>query len=109
MHRHRKPSAVACPVTSATVRADAQGAAFNDLVQFCQTSAWPFARFETRLIVLMAVLGQGLIRLFLTARRERSDLQPFLAQSRYRFGDEQAERTLKTVHGEVTDRRAYLL
>jgi hypothetical protein len=108
MQSHRKQSSAACPATSETVRADAK-AAFDELVQFCQTCALPFARFETRLMILMAVLGQCLIRLFLTARRERLDLRPFLKDSRYRPGDGHAERTLKTVYGEVTYRRQYLL
>ena len=57
----------------------------------------------------MAVLGGCLIRLFLTARHERLDLQPFLHDGKYRPGDHYAERTLKTFYGEVTYGRQYLM
>lgn len=97
-----------CPVTSASVRAEAK-AAFDDAVRFCETCASPFALFETQLFVLMACLGRCLIRLFLTARHERLDLQPHLQDGKYRPGDDYAERTLKTFYGEVTYGRHYLM
>ena len=56
----------------------------------------------------MALLGCCLIRLFLTARHRRLDVQPFLTDGKYRPGDPYAERTLKTVYGEVTYGRHYL-
>ena len=62
-----KQSTPACPVTLEAVRADVT-AAYDDLVLFCETCASPFAVFERKLFVLMAVLGVRLIRLFLTAR-----------------------------------------
>src|SRR5271157_750843 len=65
--------------------------------------------FEKDLLVRLAVLGACLIRLFLTARYERLDLQPFLEDGKYRPGDDYAERTLKTVYGEVTYGRHYLM
>jgi hypothetical protein len=104
----RKQSAPACPVTSASVRADAK-VAFDDLVQFCLTCEETFWLFEKQLLVRIAVLGACLIRLFLTARGERLDLQPFLEDGKHRSGDNYAERTLKTVYGQVTYGRAYLL
>lgn len=102
-----KPAASACPVTSVTL----QEAAFtlcDDLVQFCRTSELPFGKFEKELLVRVAVLGCCLIRLFLTVRHERLDVQPFLDEGPYRPGDPYAERTLKTVYGEVTYGRQYL-
>ncbi len=104
---HKQPSA-SRPVTVKSVRVDAQ-VAFADLIEFCQTSDLPFWRFEKQLFVLIAVLGRCLIRLFLTARQERLDLQPFLQDGRYRRGNDYAERTLKTTYGEVTYGRHYLI
>jgi hypothetical protein len=54
-------------------------------------------------------LGACLIRLFLTARYERLDLEPFLEDGKYRPGDEYAERTLKTFYGKVKYGRHYLM
>jgi hypothetical protein len=106
MKIQRKPSSISCPVTSASVRADAK-VAFDDLVRFCETCEHPFGMFEKELFVRLAVLGACLIRLFLTARHERLDVQPFLADGQYRPGAAYAERTLKTVYGEVTYGRHY--
>lgn len=106
MKIQRKQSRPECPPTSAAVRADGKSA-FDALVEVCQTSDLPFWEFEKQLLVGMAVLGACLIRLFLTARHERLDLQPFLKEDQYRLGDEYAERTLKTVYGPVTYGRHY--
>jgi len=57
----------------------------------------------------MAVLGRLLIRLFLTARHERFDIQTYLKDGKYRPGDSYAERTLKTAYGAVTYGRHYLM
>jgi hypothetical protein len=84
-------------------------ATFEGLTQFCETCTSPFWRFEKNLLVRMAVLGTCLIRLFLTARHERLQVQPFLEDGRYRLGDNYAERTLKTAYGEVTYGRQYLM
>jgi hypothetical protein len=104
----RKQSSAACPATCSSVRADAK-TAFDDLVQFCQTCDQPFWQFEKELLLRVAVLGACLIRLFLSARYERLQLQPFLDDGKYRPGDDYAERTLKTVYGEVTYGRHYLM
>lgn len=56
----------------------------------------------------MAVLGCCLVRLFLSARYERLDVQPFLQDGKYRAGHPYAERTLKTFYVEVTYGRQYL-
>ncbi len=108
MKVQRKESLASCPATSASVHADAK-AAFDDLVRFCVACDSTFWQFEKQLLVRIAVLGVCLIRLFLTARYERLDLQPFLQEGTYRPGDDYAERTLKTVYGEVTYGRHYLM
>lgn len=108
MRSQGNPSAKNCPVTSASVGADAK-VAFDDLVCFCETCATPFWMFEKDLLVRIAVLGACLMRLFLTARYERLDLQPFLKDGMHRPGDAYAERSLKTVYGDVTYGRHYLM
>lgn len=108
MKRQSKPRTPTCPVTVETVRLRAQ-TILDELLQFCQTSELPFARFEKELLVRVAVLACCLLRLFLTARHLRLDVQPFLANGKYRLGDAYAERTLKTFYGEVTYGRQYLL
>jgi Uncharacterised protein family (UPF0236) len=107
MRSQRNQAANDCPVTRASVAAEAQ-AAFDKLMAYCQTCASPFWLFEKELLVRIAVLGCCLIRLFLTARHERLDVQPYLEDGVYRPGDEYAERTLKTYYGEVTYGRQYL-
>src|SRR5580693_8058073 len=108
MNRQSKPSTPVRPVTVETVRQQAQ-AILEGLLQFCQASEMPFALFEKELLVRIAVLGCCLLRLFLTARHQRLDVQPFLANGKYRPGDDYAERTLKTVYGEVSYGRQYLM
>ena len=103
-----KQSASQCPSTLETVRADAK-AAFDGLVQFCETCESPFACFEKLFMVHLAVLGCCLIRLFLMARYTRLDLHPYLKDGEYRPGDAFAERILKTPYGEVTYGRQYLM
>lgn len=102
-----KSCPVVRPVTSVSVHADAQST-FDALTQFCQTSEEPFWEFEKQLLVRIAVLGACLLRLFLTARHERLDVQPFVKDGKYRAGDNYAERTLKTACGEVTYGRQYV-
>src|SRR5947209_5010638 len=107
MRSQRNQAANDCPVTQASVAAEAK-AAFDKLVAYCQTCESPFWRFEKELLVRIAVLGCCLIRLFLTARHERLDVQPYLEDGAHRLGDAYAERTLKTCYGEVTYGRQYL-
>ena len=76
---------------------------------FVKPATHRFGVFEKELFVRIAVLGCCLIRLFLTARYQRLDLQPFLKDGKYRPGDDYAERTLKTFYGEVTYGRHYLM
>jgi len=108
MNVQRKQSSVDCPATCESVRAAAR-AVFDELVRFCETCDTPFWKFEKALLVRIAVLGACLIRLFLTARQQRFDWQPFLEDGKYRRGDDYAERTLKTVYGEVAYGRQYLM
>jgi hypothetical protein len=90
------------------VRSQAQ-AIFDDIVDFCMTADFCFWRFEQALPIRLAVLGCCLVRLFLTVRYHRLDLQPFLDNDKYRPGDDYAVRTLKTRYGEVTYGRHYLI
>lgn len=96
------------PCTAASARAEAQ-AAFDQVRDFCETSDDTFGRFEKQLFVLMAALGVCLIRLFLSARRERFDVQPLLEDGTYRLSDAHARRTLKTAYGEVSYDRPYVI
>jgi hypothetical protein len=107
MKSQDKESTTDCPATPDTVHADAK-AAFDAVVAFCLTCESPFAVFEKELLIRIAVLGVCLIRLFLTARHARLEVQPFVKDGTYRPGDPYAERTLKTVYGEVTYGRQYL-
>jgi hypothetical protein len=107
MNGQLKPTATPCPVTSASVRQAAEQV-FAGLLRFCESCESPFALFEKELLVRIAALGVHLIRLFLTARHERLDLQPFLDDQDYRAGEPYAVRTLKTVYGAVKYGRQYL-
>jgi hypothetical protein len=104
-----KPKLAACdrPVKSESVLADAQ-AIFDRVASFCRTCDSPFWMFEKELLIRIAVLGCCLIRLFLTARHERLDVQPFLKDGRFRPGEDYAKRSLKTVYGKVSYGRQYL-
>ena len=108
MNVQSKPLPAACPGSLEAARRAAR-VAFDDLSEFCQASEQAFWQFEKRLLVLMAVLGASLIRLFLTARHERLDIEAFLRDGRYRAGNRFSERRLKTVCGEVTYGRQYLV
>jgi hypothetical protein len=110
MNSHDKPAVSDCPEVSEIsklVLADVQKT-HDDLVKFCLTYEYRFGKFESELLVQLAVLGCCLTRLFLSARHERLDVQPFLEDGKYRAGHAYAERTLKTKYGEVTYGRQYL-
>ncbi len=81
----------------------------ESLVDWCRSCADRFARFEDGLWTRVMRLACVLVRLFLAARRERSDLRPHLADGRYRLGDPDAQRQLQTRFGEVTYARRYLI
>jgi hypothetical protein len=104
---HKQPVA-ACPVTVASLQEEARQA-FAHLLRFCQDDDGSLWQFEQQLFVLIAVLGRVLIGLFLAARHQRLDLEPYLEDRVYRRGDPFAERTLKTAYGEVTYGRAQLI
>jgi hypothetical protein len=82
---------------------------FEQMLTVCQQREYPFFQFEKCLFALMAVLGRLLVRLYLTARHERLNLEPYLQDGQYRQGDPYAERTLKTAYGEVKYGRAQLI
>jgi hypothetical protein len=107
MKYHAKPGTGNSPVTSESVLADAQ-ATFGRVATFCRTCDSPFWMYEKELLIHMAVLGCCLIRLFLTARHERLDVQPFLKDGRFRRGEDYAKRSLKTIYGKVAYGRQYL-
>jgi hypothetical protein len=107
MKNKGKPATGDSPVTSESVSAAAMNVA-DDLVQFCQTAPVPFGQFEQALAMRLAVLGCCLTQLFLTARHDQLDIQPFLEDGRYRPGDDYAERVLKTRFGKVAYGRQYL-
>jgi Uncharacterised protein family (UPF0236) len=107
MKDNRKPTAGNCPATSDSLSDSVLNAA-DDLIQFCQRAEAAFGQFEQDLATRLAVLGCCLTQLFLTARHERLDVQPFLEDGRFRPCDDYAERTLKTRFGKVTYGRRYL-
>jgi hypothetical protein len=65
--------------------------------------------FEQSLWSKIALLYRLFVALFLAVRHERLDVQPHLADERYRLKDRFAPRTIKTFCGLVAYGRAYLL
>ena len=108
MENYPTQPAASCPVTS-EVLCNMARQRLEQMLGVCQHKEYPFAQFEKCLFALMAVLGRLLVRLYLTARHERLDLEPYLQDGRYRRGDAFAERTLKTAYGEVKYGRAHLI
>lgn len=108
MQSQNKQPTSSCPVTVDDASAEA-GVRFDELIAYCRTSKDSFRRSEKQLFVLMAALGVTLIRLFLNARRQHLEVEPFLETGRYRLGDKNAKRTLKTAYGAVTYARPYLV
>jgi hypothetical protein len=80
----------------------------EQILTFCQQREYPFAQFEKCLFALLAVLGRLFVRLYLTARHERLDIEPYLHDGEYRRGETYVERTLKTAWGAIRYGRAYL-
>lgn len=107
MNSQRSPSTRPCPPARDALLGDAR-ASFEDLLRWCLSCDSPFAAFEMELLVRLAAVARCLVRLFLAARHERLDLQPFLADGSHRPGDPRAVRSLKTFHGEVSYARQYL-
>jgi hypothetical protein len=105
---HHKPAAAPCPVTAERLVAEARQR-FEQLLNFCLQREYAFAQFEKCLFALLALLGRLLMRLYLTARHERLNLDPYLQDGQYRRGAAYAERTLKTAYGEVKYGRAHLI
>ena len=108
MKVHDKQASSSCPVTLDNVRDDAR-AAFDQALNFCETSELTFWRFEKQFVTVMATIGVALIRLFLTACYHRLDIRPFLEDDKFRPGEDYAGRKLKTAYGEVTYGRHYFI
>lgn len=105
MENQHKPCKGLCPEAGK----ESARQAFQDLLNFCERSEFTFWEFERQLFVLMAALGRALVRLFLTMRHQRLDLEPHLRDRTYRLGQPYAERTLKTAYGPVAYGRAHLI
>ncbi len=108
MENYPIPPSPPCPVTADLLAAEARQR-FEQVLHLCLHRDYPFAKFEKCLFALLAVLGRLLTRLYLTARHERLDLEPYLRDGQYRRGETYAERTLKTAHGEVGYGRTQLI
>jgi len=108
MNDQPTPRTEPCPPTTETVAADARQTLERALA-FCLQSQCSFRGFERHLFTLLAALGCLLLRLFLTARHHRLDLQDYLQDGKYRLADAYAERTLKTALGPVRYGRAQLV
>jgi hypothetical protein len=108
VENHPNRPSLPCPVTTDLLVAEARQR-FEQVLHFCLHREYSFAKFEKCLFALLAVLGRLLTRLYLTARHERLDLEPYLRDGQYRQGEAYAERTLKTAHGEVLYGRAQLI
>jgi hypothetical protein len=81
---------------------------FEKVLSFCQQSELTFWKFEQCLFALLAIVGRLLVRLYLTSRHNRLDLEPYLKDGVYRLDEDYAERTVKTAWGEVGYGRAQL-
>jgi hypothetical protein len=103
-----KPPSAPCPVTADQLAAEARQR-LEQILAFCRQREYAFAKFEKCLFALLAVLGRLLVRLYLTARHERLDLEPYLQDGQYRRGDAAAQRTVKTAYGAVHYGRAQLI
>lgn len=79
------------------------------IIDFCRSCPDRFAAFEDGLWTRLMRLACLLVRLFLAARCERSDLGPHLADGTYRLGEPDARRQLHTRFGVVRYARAYLI
>lgn len=105
-----KVSGTECPVAVADIEAQTRRQ-FEEVIAFCKegSRAATFFAFEQALCKLMAALGRLLIALFLATRHRELDLQPWLADQRYRLHPDDKERELKTVYGPVRYWRAYVI
>jgi hypothetical protein len=103
-----KQPTLLCPATSEQLAQQARQR-FEQILAVCWQRELTFARFEKGLAVLLALLATLLVRLYLAARHERLDLDPYLQDDQYRRGDPATPRTLKTAYGAVVYRRAQLI
>jgi hypothetical protein len=108
VRNYPRPPASCCPVTADGLAADARQR-FEQILAFCRQREYPFVQVEKCLAALLAVLGRLLVRLYLTARHERLDLEPYLQDGHYRRGAPAAPRLLKTAYGAIRYHRAQLI
>ena len=108
MNDQPTPQTDPCPVSTVSVAAQARQQ-FEQTLDFCLHSHCSFKGFEAHIFTLLAALGCLLVRLFLTARHQRLDLQPYLQDGKYRLGAAYAERTVNTAYGAVRYGRTQLV
>ena len=108
MNTQPNPQGPPCPDLTPPLLAQARQQ-FEQALTFCLNSQCSFKGVENHLFTLLAALGCLLLRLFLTARHQRLDLDDHLQDGQYRRGEPYAERTLQTAHGPVRYGRAQLI
>src|SRR5260370_1114716 len=87
----RKRLRASCPATTERIVAEARQR-FEQLLHFCVHNERSFWTFEKCLLALLAVLGRLLVRLCMTSRHQRLDLQPYLQDGAYRLDNAYAKR-----------------
>jgi len=102
------PQGPPCPDLTPPLLAQARQQ-FEQALTFCLNSQCSFKGVEAHLFTLLAALGCLLLRLFLTARHQRLDLDDHLQGGKYRRGEPYAQRTLQTAFGPVRYGRAQLI
>jgi Uncharacterised protein family (UPF0236) len=93
------------PVPTAATLEQQTRQSFEEVLAFCRRDDRSFRAFETSLFQQLLALGCLMTRLFLFCRQERLR-RPTPLPPGYRAGDPQARRTLQTLFGPVTYRRA---
>lgn len=79
------------------------------IADYCGSSNETFVKFEATLIAMMMQIGRLFILLFLVSRHSNLQLTEWLSGGVYRIHAMFAERTIKTMYGQVTYARTYLL
>jgi hypothetical protein len=108
MKVYDKECASPCPVALDSLK-DRARKLLEKLLAYCENSDQSFAKFEVKLFPLMAVLGRLLIQVFLAARCQRLNVEPYLEDGEYRLGKIDAPRKLKTAYGIVSYVRTHLI
>jgi hypothetical protein len=100
-----KNTTPACPVSTTILRQQLHEQV-NEIADFCESYDGRFVAFESKLQVLVWVLGRLFIALFLRARHERLQSQNHDYPGYRRF-PQWLSRKLRTMFGEVSYQRAY--